>query len=56
MEDMEYSKCSNCNCVHNDKSLCTAKRFNEDVVCKQGKADGMKKIKRLISENEKLKS
>jgi hypothetical protein len=53
---MEYPKCSNSNCMHNGNNLCTAKGFDEDIICKQGKADGIKKIKRLESENKKLKS
>jgi hypothetical protein len=42
---MEYPKCSNGNCKHNDKYLCKAKGIDEDIVCKQGKADAIKKIR-----------
>ena len=38
---MEYPKCSNGNCMHNDKYLCKAKGLDEDIVCKQGKADDL---------------
>ena len=48
---MEYPKCSNGNCMHNDKYLFRAKGFDEDIVCKQGKADAIKKI-RMINTNE----
>ena len=53
---MKYPKCSNDNCMHNDQYLCNAKGLDEDIVCRQGKADAIKKIKRLESENKKLKS
>jgi hypothetical protein len=44
---MKYPKCSNGNCLHNDKYHCKAdKGLNEDIICKQGKADAIKKIKR----------
>jgi hypothetical protein len=48
---MKYPKCSNDNCMHNDKYLCKAKGLDEDIVCKQGKADAIKKI-RMINTNE----
>ncbi len=42
---MKYPKCSNVNCMHNDKYLCKADGLDEDIVCKQGKTDAIKKIK-----------
>jgi len=39
----KYPKCSNGNCMHNDKYLCKAEGFDEDIVCKQGKIDAIKK-------------
>jgi hypothetical protein len=51
-EKIEYPKCSNGNCMHNDNYFCKADdRLNEDIVCKQGKADAIKKI-RMINTNE----
>jgi hypothetical protein len=52
--EMKYSQCSNGNCIHNDKYLCKAKELDEDIVCKQGKADAIKKIKCSKSENKRL--
>ena len=54
--NMEYSQCSNTNCKHNDQYLYTTKDMYEDIICKQGKADAIKKVKSLKSENKKLKS
>ena len=42
---MKYPKCSNGKCMHNNKYLCRAKGFDEDIVCKQSKADAIKKIR-----------
>ena len=42
----KYPKCSNGNCMHNDKYLCKAEGFVEDVVCKQGKADAISSFSR----------
>jgi len=54
---MKYPKCSNSSCIYNDKYLCKVDEgLNEDIICKQGKEDAIKKIKRLESENKKLKS
>ncbi len=36
---MKYPTCSNGNCMHNDKYLCKAEGLEEDIICKQGKAD-----------------
>jgi hypothetical protein len=52
---MEYPKCSNDICKHNNQYYCTSKRLNEDIICKQGKADAIKKIKCSKSMNKKLK-
>ena len=40
---MKYPACSNGNCMHNDKYLCKAEGsdFDQDIICKQGKADGI---------------
>ena len=40
---MKYTECSNGSCMHNDKYLCKAEGSVEDIVCKQGKADAIKK-------------
>ena len=40
---LKYPKCSNGNCMHNNKYLCKTKGFDEDIICKQGKADVIKK-------------
>ena len=53
---MGHTKCSNSNCKHNDQYFCTAKGLDEDIVCKQGKADAIKKVKCLTPENKSLKS
>lgn len=53
---MEYPKCSNTSCKHNDQCFCTAKNLYEDIICKQGEADTIKKVKCSKSKNEKLKS
>jgi len=53
---MEYPQCSNSDCKHNDQYLCTAIDIYEDIICKQGKADAIKKVKSLKPENKKLKS
>jgi len=51
-EKMKYPKCSNSSCIYNDKYRCKVdKGLNEDIVCKQGKADAIKKI-RMINTNE----
>ena len=43
---MKVTKCLNGDCMHNDKYRCKATGFDEDIICKQGKEDAMKKIKR----------
>ena len=50
---MGYPKCLNSKCRYNDKYLCTTKDVREDIICKQGKADAMKKVKSL--QDKKLK-
>ena len=40
---VKYSKCSNGNCKHNVEYLCKANGLDEDIVCKQGKVDAIKK-------------
>jgi|MudIll2142460700_1097286.scaffolds.fasta_scaffold482116_1 hypothetical protein len=52
---MKYPECSNGNCMHNYKYLCKAKGSDEDIVCKQGKADAIKKVDCSNSENKRLK-
>ena len=42
---IEYPKCLNGNCMHNDKYLCKSDGLNEDIVCKLGKADAITSIK-----------
>ena len=42
---MNYPECSNSNCKHNDKYLCKGNSPDEDIVCKQGKVDAIKKVK-----------
>ena len=44
---MKYPKCTNADCMHNDKHHCKAKGLDEDIICKQGKADALKKIRPL---------
>jgi len=46
---MKYPACSNGNCMHNDKYLCKAEGsdFDQDIICKQGKADGIEKIRMI---------
>ncbi len=42
---MKYPKCSNSNCRYNDKYICKGNDRYEDIVCKNGKADAIKKVK-----------
>jgi len=39
---MNYPKCSNDSCTHNVRLDCKADGLDEDIVCKQGKADALK--------------
>ena len=38
---MKYPACVNESCTHNDKYLCKAEVLDEDIICRQGKADAM---------------
>jgi hypothetical protein len=40
---MIYPACLNESCTHNDKYLCKAEVLDEDIICKQGKEDALKK-------------
>ena len=40
---MKYPACVNESCTHNDKYLCKAEVLDEDIICRQGKADALKK-------------
>ena len=44
---MKYPKCANISCKYNDKYLCKANGIyqEEDIVCRQGKADARKRVK-----------
>ncbi len=42
---MEYPKCSNGSCVYNDEYFCKAGGLGEDIVCKQGKADAVRRVR-----------
>ena len=52
---MKYPECSNDRCTHNDKYLCKADGSDDDIVCKQGKADAIKKVDCSKSEKKRLK-
>lgn len=41
---MKYPACVNESCTHNEKFLCKADAFDEDIICKEGKAEAQKKI------------
>ncbi len=41
--------------MHNDKYLCKAKGFREDIVCKEGKADAIMKIRMIKTKKGRLK-
>ena len=57
---MNNPKCSNNSCNYNDKYLCKAKGLVEDIICKKGKADAIKKVKcsttELFSSDSRFKS
>jgi hypothetical protein len=38
---MKYPACENESCLHNDTYLCKAEVLDEDIICKQGKADAL---------------
>jgi hypothetical protein len=41
---MQYPKCSNNSCTHNDKYDCKADDHEEDIVCKLGKSDALRTL------------
>ena len=40
---MKYPACVNESCKHNDKYFCKADVIDEDIICRQGKEDALKK-------------